>query len=428
MKSILLSLLLLVAPLSAISEDPTRPFLQMELEKVEAIPGQPIVLRVTLLVPTWPPKAPAFPSFEVPNVIARLPKRASGPTSQQVGGETWSGVTRAYRLYPMTVGRFRLPPQPVVITYADPETRAPLEMTLQTDEVRFDGIAPAVAGDLDPFIAAEALTLKQTIDGKPNEIESGEIEPGDAVTRTIKAEVKGTSPIFLPELIPLAAVERVAVYPKEPVVTESGESDVPAGERLESVTYVGDAGGYLAAPPISLRWFNLGTKQVETVELPGFEITVTGEPPPRPSAFDWRVFAAWIIAGLVSAVLVGAVGTRIWPRIGAWRKEWQDAYLHSEAFAFAKAEKAVHAHDFSGAIHGNERWSSRLLAVNGKEDRRLSDALTSLGAALYGSRAKTASNQQWSEAAGALRAARAERKALSARAKDALPPLNPHSA
>ena len=118
--ALVLLLVLLAVPLASKAQEPAKPILRMEFKQTETIPGQPLVLRVTVLVPTWLPEAPVFPSLEVPNVMVRLPERASGPASERVKGETWSGVTRAYRLYPMKAGGFRIPPLPVTVTSADP--------------------------------------------------------------------------------------------------------------------------------------------------------------------------------------------------------------------------------------------------------------------------------------------------------------------
>jgi hypothetical protein len=102
--------------------------------------------------------------------------------------------------------------------------------------------------------------------------------------------------------------------------------------------------------------------------------------------------------------------------------------LNSEAFAFAQAEKALSAHRFSEALRAIERWSWRLPTARTREEAHLSDKLVSLGAAFYGRQAGAASDQQWSEAAGALKAARRARIVAAARSKDALPPINPHLA
>ncbi len=412
-------LLGLFAPALTAAQESARPVLRTELEKVSAIPGQPIILRITLLAPTWLPKPPVFPSFETPNVIVRLPPRASSPTSARIGGETWSGVTRAYRLYPMTVGRFRIPPQTVTVTFADSDTRAPVTVELRTDEVVFSGTALKGAEDLDPFIAAETLTLEQSIEGEP-----GNLEPGGAITRTVTVRVNGTSPIFLPPLIPPLAAEGISAYPKEPVVTETEARGGISGDRVESVTYVAEAGGRHTAPPIRLRWFNLREKRVETAMADGFEITVRGPPPALTSSFNWRAAAPWIVLGTLLVALAVVATVRLWPRISRWRWRRREAYLASEAFAFSQAMAALRARDFGNAVRTVEFWLSRLPPGAGAEHARLSDALAHLGAALFGRDRRPPLDSQWPDAVEALRATRRER--LAATTVDrALPPLNP---
>jgi len=411
----------LLGPVVAAAQDLAEPRVSMELEKNSAIPGQPIVLRLTLLVPTWLPEPPVFPSFEVPNVMVRLPARASGPISERVGSETWSGVTRAYRLYPMTVGQFRIPPQPVRITFADPKTRNPITMEQLTDEVVFEGRAPEAARDLDPFIAATALSLEQTIEGEPQNL-----EPGGAFTRGVTVHLEGTSPIFLPPLIPPIAAEGLSVYPKEPVVTDIDEGGTMSGDRLESVTYIAEAGGRHVAPPIRLSWFNLQTNEVETAALNGFDIVARG-PAPSPPPIDWRAFAPWIVGGVLTAVLAGAAVAFAWPRVAAWHRRRREAYLASPDFAFGRAKVALRARDFNDTVRAIELWSSRLRPAFGETEPRLTNALVGLGAAYYGPDRGPPPEKLWSEARAALEAVRRERGAAANRAGagHALPPLNP---
>ncbi len=50
------------------------PKITVSAEQEEVIVGQPYLLRIEVLVPTFMPKAPVFPTFEVPSLIVRLPE------------------------------------------------------------------------------------------------------------------------------------------------------------------------------------------------------------------------------------------------------------------------------------------------------------------------------------------------------------------
>ena len=78
-----------------IAEIPQDPVVQIDLQPDTVTVGEAATLRVTVLGPTWFPKPPVFPSFEVPNAIVRLPPDSSRPTSAEVNGERWNGVSRA---------------------------------------------------------------------------------------------------------------------------------------------------------------------------------------------------------------------------------------------------------------------------------------------------------------------------------------------
>lgn len=420
---VLVFLILLLLPIPALAQDAAEPVLRMEFKETEAIPGQPLVLRVTLLVPTWLPKPPVFPSFEIPNVMVRLPSRASGPTSERIKGETWSGITRAYRLYPMTAGRFEIPPQPIVVTYADPETRKPVVKTLNTDVVSFEGRLPDGAESLDPFIAAEDLELKQVIEGTPEDL-----APGDAVTLRITARVKGVSPFFLP---PFEAGERqpgLSVYASEPVVTETENRGVLAGTREETVTYVAEHGGRYNADPISLNWYNLKSGSVEEITLDGIEFTVRGDPPPpvEQQAIDWRATAVNVLAGLAILAILYGVGRLAIPRLARACRQRKERWLQSERHAFNQAIKALRRKDLDGSLKAISLWRGRIQSHH-VDFEELSRSMAALGKTSYGGGSVSHSGESWSAARDALTKTRKDY--MTAKRQDRhshrLPPLNP---
>ena len=192
------------------------------------------------------------------------------------------------------------------------------------------------------------------------------------------------------------------------------------------MTYVAETGGRHAVPSISLRWYNLGTKQIETAGTDGINIVARGpiEPPP---VFDWRAASPWIILGGLFIALTGVAAFQLWPRFARWRQRRREVHLTSESFAFDQAVKAVRAREFADTVRTIELWSSRLLPSPGPSDTRLTDALANLGAAIYGRDRQRPSDTQWSEALAALRSARRERLAPSfgAHTSRLLGPLNP---
>lgn len=423
MKRVLLlcSLFLTVAATTH-AEPVALPKLITNLEKSVVVPGQIISLDVTILVPTWMPAPPTFPALELQDVSIRLDSGSSGPAMQRIGADTWSGVTRSYQISPLVVGGFRIPPQTVTVTYADPETRTPIVAELEMNEVVFEGVAPAGAEDLDPFMAASTLTLDEQIDGDPQSL-----EPGSAFTRTVTARLTGASPIFLPPLIPLIEGEGLAAYPKEPVINESSNRGITTGERRESVTYVAEAGGRLDTSPIRLRWWNLRTEEIEVAELPALEIISRGPPPRASSPFDPRGFASWLVVSVLGIVVLGMAARWQWPRFVEYRRRRLDERLESETFAFERVFEALRSHRFGDALRAVEVWATRLPLESEPDRERLFAPLEPLSALLYGCDGRAPSKAQWSTALDALREARRHclSKSRIKQRRRVLPPLNP---
>lgn len=411
----------LLALPAAAQEDratPTDPVLQVAFDETEAILGQPLSLRLTVLVPTFLPDPPVWPSLEAPNLTVRLPERSTNPTSARVGGETWSGVTRNYRISPMVPGDFAIPPQQVIVTYADPDSNAPVKATLQTEALAFRGVVPEGAEGLDPFIAADALDLAQSIDGDP-----GAMKPGDSITRTVVATVAGTAPMFLPDLLPPVTIDVVASYPDEPVLAETDDRGTSGGSRTESVTLLAESGGSGETPAVTLDWYNLETGEVETASVDGFSVVVDGPPAARGSTRDWRAIALATLAVVAALAAATWAARRAYPPLARWLEARRTRRLASEAHAYAELRRAVSRRDHAGLRPALDLWAERMPGPDPRRDRRLIDALTALGAAYFGPAAPTSADAAWRALADALPAMR-DARGSKPEAPDTLPLLN----
>lgn len=357
-----LIVLLFLAGAPASAQDTQIPEIRTSLEKDTAVPGQPLIYRITVLVPTWLPSPPVFPSYETANVVVRLPSRASGPTSETINGETWSGVTRSYRLYPMTAGTFQIPPGTIKVTYADPDNQQPVVVDAQTEGFQITGKIPDGADGLDPFLAAKSLTLDRTVEGAAEDM-----KVGDALTVTTVAKVSGVAPMFVPPLAQESPGDGVATYPKEPVLDEKEDRGLLSGTRTEETTLVAEAPGTYSIPEKTLSWYNLDSGSVETATVPEISFNVTGTAPAPPdqkaTEFNWRGAA-------LSAVLLGlalSLALFLWRRFspGLIRlaETLKTRYRASEGYLFRNLVEAIKRRDLNGTIQCSSAW--KRAALNG---------------------------------------------------------------
>lgn len=395
------------------------PLLRMDFPETETIPGQPLSLRLTVLVPTFLPSPPVWPNFDAPNLMVRLPERSTGPVSERIGSETWSGVSRHYRISPLVAGQFTLPPQEVIVTWSDPATDTPVKVTLTTDPFEFTGTVPEGAEGLDPFIAATELSLTQAIDGDP-----AAMAAGDSFTRMVTAQLHGAPPMVLPQLLAPADLPGLAAYPEDPVLSDTDDRGVPGGTRVEKMTYVAEGGGGGTLPALSVDWFNTETGQVETAVADAVEVQVAGPPPVSAEPRDWRLWVAVGLGALVVA-LAGAWGLRrVLPPLRRVIAARRARALASERHAWGLLHHAVSKRDRVALHPALDLWAGRVPDRDPRRDASVQAALLALGAARYGpaggSREDSAA---WADLDKALRAARRDRSQRDP--GQALPPLNP---
>lgn len=412
-RALLALLLLLAAPATA-----QEPLVRMELGETEVIPGQPVSLRLTVLVPTFLPAPPVWPSFEAPNLLVRI--GASGPTSEAIEGATWAGITRRYLITPMLPGPVALPSQQIVVTWADPDTSEPRRTVLAIDPLSVTGVVPEGAEGLDPFIAANALELAQTVEG-----ETLGMVPGDGVIRTVTATIVGTSPMFLSALLPAHTIPGMRAYPDAPVVAETEDRGDLSGTRVERVTLVAEGGGAGAAPEVTIDWFNLTTGRVETTRVEAVALSVSGPPAasdPATRPRDWRAVMVSVVVGALGLVLAAALLRLALPRLRAWAGRRRDAWRASEAFAYRRLTRMVRARDQASLYRALDTWAARVRGPDPRRDAQVAAALTALGAARYG---PTPGNEArgWRALAQALSQVRSAPRSCQSAAR--LPPLNP---
>ncbi|WP_139792645.1 BatD family protein, partial [Pseudophaeobacter leonis] len=250
MSGLMLGLMLGLMAGAAYAQDPQ---ISVSAEQDEVVVGQPFILRVEVLVPTFMPRAPVFPTFEMPGLIVRLPERSTSPISRRIKGETWAGVQRTYRIYPMQAGQTDIPPQLLSIVYKDPESNKDLSLEIEVPPTRIVAAVPAGARTLDPLILARGLEIEQSW-----QLQQGELAVGDAVVRRLEVSVNGASALFVPPLLQAAAPQASTTdpagedataladfltYPEDAQVTEHMERGVMSGTRIEQVSYIAQSGG-----------------------------------------------------------------------------------------------------------------------------------------------------------------------------------------
>jgi hypothetical protein len=339
--------------------------------------GTPLRVTATLLVPTFMPRPPVWPDLQIADAITRLPDRATHPVTQRVGGESWSGIARTWEIIPQRAADYDLGAAEAVVTYADPETNAPVEAQLALPDVAFSATVPAGAEGMDPFLAATSLTLTATLDSLPDSP-----KPGDAFTLTLMSTAEGPPAMLLPALSDrLPTPDGLRAYPRQPALVDGATAS-----RTEAIAYVVERPGDFAFPSISLGWWNTDAQVAETARTAAVTFHVETPPGWRRSAEavpvrNFTLIALAVLAG-VAPLVVFARRRRRPPSSAALRRAlraaarsappaeirarltvWQDSLTRmpvaASEYAFERALRAIERPVYGPSVGAEVETSAR---------------------------------------------------------------------
>ncbi len=251
------------------------PVVTISIEPDSVIVGKMATLRIKVLVPTWFTSPSIYPSFDKLNVISRLPPNSTYPVTEAINGESWPGIIREYEIYPQSVGVFVYESESILVDYADEMTRASTKIELSVPSVKLAAVIPRGAETLNPFLASTKVTLDREIEGKTENIRTG-----DAIVIDLVAKIRNMPAMFLPGLLRFPESPEYTAYPEEAMIEEHREdrSTDSSSSRRERITVIFERPGRFVMPAIELKWWNTTTETIQTSALPEQVIMVTGEP------------------------------------------------------------------------------------------------------------------------------------------------------
>ena len=415
--------LLLPGLLAAASGEEFRtPLLQVDVTPEQVRVGEPVTLRVTVLTPTWFPKPPVYPSFELPNAITRLPPDSSHPISRRVILETWSGIVREYQIYPLLSATYVLPQQTVGVTYTDLETARPTRVEVPVPAIEFSATVPEGAAALDPYLAGTRFTLTREIEG-----DADAVRVGDALVVRYAAELQGMPGLFLPPMSRDMADSKAAglsVYVDAPRVV-----DGQPAQRIETVTFVFEAAGNYTIPGLAFDWWNVDTRMIESATVPALPISVAGSTPGDVAVVESVAGWRWLLwLGLGVGVAAGCWTGR--GRLQRLAGRYLEARRLSELHAFKILFKSLGGVDLRGTygllLIWLQRLDPQLSAVQFADrfgDENLQRQIEQLSRGSFGT--GDAEPDRIALRSGLETARHKYRYTRTAAMRSALPPLNP---
>jgi hypothetical protein len=250
----------------------SQPIARAELEvDVPIIVGQPVSVRVEVLVPSFFTGAPNWPDVEIHDAMTIFQWTGGLNFTERIDGQTWAGQSRRYVVYPQRARRYEISSIPIEVRYSvDGET---VTATVSPAPIGFDAELPPEARGLEYFIATNGLELVQVFDARPDTIRVGE-----AFRRTLTVTVQNAMGMVVPRL-EVRAPAGLGIYRDPPVVEETfGERGSSIlGTRVETITYLAEKEGTYSLPAIELVWWDLGAKRLRREMIPPVEFVVSAD-------------------------------------------------------------------------------------------------------------------------------------------------------
>ena len=408
-----LFLLALLTPVaSAQQQTVPEPIVRTTIDPPQIIVGQKATLRILVLGPNYMPAPPVIPDFQLRNAVTQ-PLGAVNQVETH-DGVTYAGVQYEYAIYPQEPGAYAIADQQVAVTYAAEPPKS-TQVTIPLPHLAFEAFIPDAAQNLDPFIAASALTIEQVVKQS-----SQNLKVGDSVTRAVTIKAEGTPAMLLPPTT-FTTIDGLAIYPGQPSVVDNLDrrTGSSTASRVDEATYMLQAAGEYTLPALDIAWWNIRDSKVEHARVDPVVLHVADNPALRvgvavdtsPARRDWRSVFDWILDHLlISVMALVALGALLWLAPMAVRAVRQsaaqrrNAYLNSEARWFAELKAAGHNRAPAKVYFALLNWLQRFepLAPAGNldalkqaaADPELDREIANIETALFAPQSRTAPN--WS--------------------------------
>jgi hypothetical protein len=212
-----------------------------------------------------------------------------------------------------------------------------------------------------------------------------ELEPGNAIERTVRIEGEDILGMLLPELS-FEAPAGIAVYSEPARIIDRTNRGRYRGERSQTITYVLTERGTFEIPSIEIQWWNPddGELRTERLESRFFEVKAKDIGIPNGSALSDLLNNAtasitavgaravrWIFAhrtGLVVLALIGAVliglAHAYGPRARRTMSDSLNRIRNSEPQAFRALDRSLRNGDARQIVEAYWHWRERLDAIS----------------------------------------------------------------
>lgn len=297
------------------------------------VPKQSVLMKVVVWMPKDINWYPQYPQWDMPGATL-LPLMMLSPSiEREQAGLTQRGATQNYLVTPLAEGELQLKPEAITVSPDRPDSPV-----LPFQPIEIDVALPDGASSIESFLPATKLTLTQHFfllgsDGRQDEVAAEKLAQiqlgsGQMLERRIVMEALGIQGNQIPAL----QVDGAAIQHEAEVTDLNNYGEFSGGKRTEHWFYAPGASSTIELQPVSLRWYDLGSRAFKTDELDGARIqaVVIQQPDSRLKLPLWERLLEYPSTAALAVLLIAAslfvslrygreiaLGTML--RFNAWR-------------------------------------------------------------------------------------------------------------
>lgn len=231
--------------------------------------GETVLLQVDVLTDTWFSSAPQMPTLELADATVSAPSGEARHINVNRDGKPFFGLQFSYRISPTSAGNFTIAPMSISATPGQSDT----QQTVATAPLEFSVEQPSGVAEGQTVLVARNLTVTQEITQSRDTLGIG-----DSIRREVRQTATGAEMMLMaaPVFAEIDGLKRYIEQPQLKVLSD-GRGNVSGGERLDSVHYVIERSDDFQLPVISVDWWDSGSRQLRSAELPAVKLTASGK-------------------------------------------------------------------------------------------------------------------------------------------------------
>lgn len=341
-----LACLWLVVVASARAQESVR--VKSSVNPTDVYVGQKTTITVKVLTSTFFTQQPEIRIPKLASVVMLSDPISKGPISEEIGDDSYSGVSFEFVAFPLRYGDLDIPPFQIT-TYQRQDDGKTLESHPVMTPLQLHVTLPDAAIDLTSLICTSQFGIEDQ--WEPPLKPGTKVRVGDAFTRTVTMRAPDLLGMILPPL-PDFDQAGLRAYPKPPVVKDEMNRGDLAATRIETITFQCEKPGYYELPRVEIPWWDVKNKQLKRAVLPSAKFEVEPNPEDEvaspPHSKQTNVRALWFVS--VAALL--AVLFFCW----LLRKRFSLFDKQSELRLFLAVEKACKSSSAKETYTAIGRW------------------------------------------------------------------------